>query len=107
MGSKLILLSKKIKNFVFFKIPSFKIDNILGGSCPHLWVCNPPTRKWPKFFLDERPLYEHCAKSAWVQARPSAFFFSFFIEVLHCIIYCDLCLMRGMKARMVNQGVLG
>ena len=60
MGSKLILLSKKIKNFVFFKIPSFKIDNILGGSCPHLWVCNPPTRKWPKFFLDERPLYEHC-----------------------------------------------
>ena len=62
MGSKLILLSKKIKNFVFFKIPSFKIDNILGGSCPHLWVCNPPTRKWPKFFLDERPLYEHCAK---------------------------------------------
>ena len=63
MGSKLILLSKKIKNFVFFKIPSFKIDNILGGSCPHLWVCNPPTRKWPKFFLDERPLYEHCGES--------------------------------------------
>ena len=56
----MILLSKKIKYFVFFKIPSFKINNTLGGSCPHLWVCNPPTRKRPKFFLDERPLYEHC-----------------------------------------------
>ena len=63
MGSKLILLSKKIKNFVFFKIPLFKINNILGGSCPHLWICNPLTRKRPKIFLDERPLYEHCVIS--------------------------------------------
>ena len=57
---KLILLNKKIKKVIFFKIPSFKISNTLGGSCPHIWLCNPHTRNWPKFFLDETHQYEHC-----------------------------------------------
>ena len=56
----MILLNKKIKKVIFFKIPSFKISNTLGGSCPHIWLCNPHTRNWPKFFLDETHQYEHC-----------------------------------------------
>ena len=84
---KLILLNKKIKKVIFFKIPSFKISNTLGGSCPHIWLCNPHTRNWPKFFLDETHQYEHCE---WVclvlTGTHSAIYSQLFIEYIGVIM---------------------
>ena len=55
-----LLLHRKNEKFHFFKNPSFKFKNLLGGVCPHIQLYKKCLRTLPNFFLYLKPLNIQC-----------------------------------------------
>ena len=72
-----LLLHRKNEKFHFFKNPSFKFKNLLGGVCPHIQLYKKCLRTLPIFFLYLKPLNIQCKGNMGPVLYNRAIFISF------------------------------